>query len=65
MEKSKRELYHLHVLVYKDDVDVIDTLCTSHGDRSLILRGVVKKFADDIRKNIVVDTDKFKEVEDD
>ena len=60
MEKSKRELYHLHVLVYREDLDVIDTLCSNHGDRSLIIRGVIKRFSDNVRKNFVIDTDELK-----
>ena len=55
MKKENKKLYHLHVLVFEDDLKTIETLCSNHGDRSLIIRGVIGRFAQDLREKLIID----------
>ena len=50
MNKSGKKLISLHVMVYKKDVELMDAFCANHGDRSLMVRHLIKSFCDELRE---------------
>ena len=53
-----KKMVDLHVMVDKEDIQLLSAFCTNHGDMSKIIRRMVKSFCDEIKdgdKSIIPD----------